>query len=99
MTDREREALAFRTIVVSGRAARAHANDATDRERINNTVTELLARLEEDVLRERHRSRHGACFVAGYGHAQPRVDGVGVTGPEAPGATSVYGRAIEAIRS
>jgi hypothetical protein len=47
----------------------------------------------------RHRSRHGACFVAGYGHAQPRVDGVGVTGPEAPGATSVYGRAIEAIRS
>jgi hypothetical protein len=50
MGDARREALALRTIVVSGRAALNKTSDESDRERIKTTVTELLAGLEQQVM-------------------------------------------------
>jgi hypothetical protein len=52
MGERAREALALRAVVVSGRAALAKTTDIGDRERIHNTVTELLAHLGADVIRD-----------------------------------------------
>jgi hypothetical protein len=52
MGDKRRELLALRAIVVSGRAAMRHATNPDGRERIKDRVTELLARLEEAVIRD-----------------------------------------------
>lgn len=52
MSDKAREVSSLRTIVVSGRAALRKARDARDTERIQDRVHELLADLEESVLRD-----------------------------------------------
>lgn len=52
MSDKDREAKALRTIVVSGRAALAKAETDEDRERIQDRVHELLADLEAAVIRD-----------------------------------------------
>jgi hypothetical protein len=52
MGDKAREAMALRTIVVSGRAALEKTVEPDDRERIKDRLTELLARLEEAVIRD-----------------------------------------------
>ncbi|MEO8247198.1 MAG: hypothetical protein ABI622_08800 [Chloroflexota bacterium] len=52
MTDKAREALELRAIVVSTRAALGTSPDATDAEGIRTTSTELLARLLERVIRD-----------------------------------------------
>lgn len=51
MGDTRRELLTLRAIVVSGRAALRSTASPDGRERINDRVTELLADLEEAVLR------------------------------------------------
>ena len=48
----ERELLALRAIVVSGRAALLKTPGAVDRESLKNRITELLAELEETVIRD-----------------------------------------------
>lgn len=52
MGNAHRELLALRAIVVSGRAALRNAAGAADRENIKNRITELLAELEEAVIRD-----------------------------------------------
>ena len=52
MGDKRRELLALRAIVVSGRAGLNKSREATDRERIKDRVTELLAKLEAAVIRD-----------------------------------------------
>ena len=52
MGNAHRELLALRAIVVSGRAALRNAAGAADRENIKNRITELLAELEETVIRD-----------------------------------------------
>lgn len=52
MSDKQREERALRTIVVSGRAALAKANDGAERERIQDRVHELLADLEDMVIHD-----------------------------------------------
>lgn len=47
-----RHLLALRTILTSGRAALARTGDPSGRERVKERVTELLASLEEAVLRD-----------------------------------------------
>ena len=51
MSDRERQLKALRTIVVSGRSALAKARDPADRENLRGRVHELLADLEQEVIR------------------------------------------------
>jgi hypothetical protein len=50
--DKQHELRALRTIVVSGRAALHKASNPAERERITERVTELLADLEEVVIRD-----------------------------------------------
>ncbi len=52
MGDRQRELLALRAIIVSGRAALLKTPDAAGRERIKDRVTELMADLEAAVIRD-----------------------------------------------
>ena len=52
MGDKRRELLALRAIVVSGRAAVLKASGAQDRELVRDRITELLAELEESVIRD-----------------------------------------------
>lgn len=52
MTDRSREELALRAIVVSGRSALRKTRDLAERERIQGRVHELLADLESAVIRD-----------------------------------------------
>jgi hypothetical protein len=52
MGDKRRELLALRTIVVSGRAAMLKTHTPDGQERIRDRVTELLAGLEEAVIRD-----------------------------------------------
>ncbi len=52
MADQERTARALRVIAVSGRAAIAKAHEPEERQRIRERVHELLADLEEQVLRD-----------------------------------------------
>lgn len=52
MSDRSREELALRTIVVSGRSALKKARDDEERQRIQERVHELLADLESMVIRD-----------------------------------------------
>lgn len=51
MPTRNRDALELRAITVSARSALRHANTPTDDERIRTMATELMARLEERVIR------------------------------------------------
>ena len=51
MGNTQRELLALRAIVVSARAALRKTPGADDRETIKNRITELLAELEETVVR------------------------------------------------
>jgi hypothetical protein len=51
MGDKAREALELRAILVSTRAALAHPPPG-EQERIKTTATELLARLEQSVIRD-----------------------------------------------
>ena len=51
MPDVDRETKALRVIAVSGRAAFAKAHGPEERERIRERVHELLADLEEQVIR------------------------------------------------
>jgi hypothetical protein len=52
MGDKQRELLALRTIVVSGRAAMLKTQTPDGQERIRDRVTALLAALEEAVIRD-----------------------------------------------
>jgi hypothetical protein len=52
MGDKRRELLALRAILVSGRAGIRHTGTDEDRERVKDRVTELLALLEEAVIRD-----------------------------------------------
>lgn len=52
MGNTQREHLALRAIVVSGRAALLKTPGADDRESLKNRITELLAQLEETVIRD-----------------------------------------------
>jgi hypothetical protein len=51
MATRNRNDLELRAITVSARSALRHANSPDDDERIRTMATELLARLEERVIR------------------------------------------------
>ena len=52
MGNTRRELLALRAIVVSGRAALRDTADADDREILKDRISELLAGLEESVIRD-----------------------------------------------
>ena len=51
MSDADRDSKALRVIAVSGRAALAKAHEPEEFERIRERVHELLADLEEQVIR------------------------------------------------
>ena len=51
MSDIDRETRALRVIAVSGRAALAKSHEPEERERVRERVHELLADLEEEVIR------------------------------------------------
>lgn len=52
MGDKQRELLALRAIVVSARSALRKTPSPEGRERIKDRVTELMAELEERVIRD-----------------------------------------------
>ena len=52
MGDKRRELLALRTIVESGRSALRKTSSVEGRERIKDRITELMAELEERVIRD-----------------------------------------------
>ena len=52
MAHKQREATALRTIVVSGRAALSKTTKPDERERIQDRVHDLLAELEQQVIRD-----------------------------------------------
>ena len=52
MTDKQREVMALRTIVVSGRSALSKTTEPDERERIQDRVHDLLAELEQQVIRD-----------------------------------------------
>lgn len=52
MGDKQREALALRTIAVSGRVALGKARHADEMARITDRVDDLLAELEGRVIRD-----------------------------------------------
>ena len=52
MGDKQREILAIRAIVVSGRAALVKTTSHEGREAIKDRITALLAELEEAVIRD-----------------------------------------------
>lgn len=52
MGDKRRELLALRTIVESGRSALGKTSSVEGRERIKDRITELMAELEERVIRD-----------------------------------------------
>jgi hypothetical protein len=52
MGDTRRELLALKAIIVSGRAALLKTPQPAERERIRDRITELLAELEETVMRD-----------------------------------------------
>ena len=52
MSEKDRERRALNVISVSGRSALQKATDPEDRERIRDRVHELLADLEQQVIRD-----------------------------------------------
>lgn len=52
MSDKNRERRALNVIAVSGRSALQKAADPADRDRIRERVHELLANLEQQVIRD-----------------------------------------------
>ena len=52
VSDKDRERRALKVISVSGRSALQKASDPDDRERIRERVHELLADLEQQVIRD-----------------------------------------------
>lgn len=52
MSDKEREERALRVISASSRAALAKAHEPEDRQRVQERAHELLADLEQEVIRD-----------------------------------------------
>jgi hypothetical protein len=69
VSDRDREIRALRVIAVSGRAALARAGAPEERERLRQRVHELLADLEQEVIRDGAEER----ILAAIEHERRRI--------------------------
>jgi hypothetical protein len=63
VSDRDREIRALRVIAVSGRAALARAREPEERNRLRQRANELLADLEQEVIRDGAEERILAAIV------------------------------------